>query len=281
VKYLSTWDVGASSSGFLQFSPSSVNIALNNMTWVSNASTVYQIYYAANFTVQFAKPLLFPFAADRLIQGGATRERWYYLNVTSGPTGLVLSDYKFNDTTVAYTDVISNFTNFGRSLTTNWNNVTIDGNVVEDGVTFTGGYIAPGECDVLFLDYTASASLNLVVADQTSTPVSGAVVNLFWDNMPYGTLMSLSQNVTLAPMTTGSDGIISYPSVPQFGNYSITVQYQGSTYGPYPVYINQTADLVTTAIPHLPLWVISYVSFSAVIFVIGVWRYRKFRQAPQ
>jgi hypothetical protein len=277
VNYLSTWAAAAGSPTYYHFSnfDHAVNTTLNNVTWITNASASYQIFYSANFTVAFGNVLQFPFAVDRLAQNGDTRERWYYLNVTKGPPGLCISNYIFNDTDLNYPDILNNVTNFGRPLLSEWNNVTAN---VSDGVTFVGGYLAPGETDVVIVTYTASASLSLVIADQTDTPLSGAVVKLFWNNMTYGTYMSQKLNVTLAPKLSDSAGNVQYTSVPADGNYSVVVQYEGNTYGPYLVSTSQTVNLVTTAIPHLPTWVISFASFCGLIFVIGYWRYRKFRQ---
>jgi len=279
VKYISMWAKDVSQTSYGQFTNfyTSIDTRINNITWISNASSDYQIYYSANFTVKFEKVLVFPFAVDRLAQFGNVRERSYFVNVTAGPAGLCIENYFFNDTTLSFLDITDNSTYFGRSLLVFWNNLTLNDQSVNQGVTLVGGYLAPGETDVLSVTYTASASLSIVVTDQTQTPISGAQVQLFWYNMTYGTYLRRDLNLTMAPKLSDSTGDVSYPSVPAYGNYSIVVQYLGNTYGPYNVYTNQSVNLVTTMIPHLPVWVISYASFSAVIFVIGYWRYRKFR----
>ncbi len=287
VKFLSLWNAS------VEVPPSKFKITLpaNNMTFVSNASADYKIYFNASFTIQFDQPVNPPYnyAVDRLASDNDVREHWYYVKVTEGPDLLRIAQLEFNDTTIAYEDTIGTSTYFGRPLARNWNNYTVtvdeNTNTINNGTNLKGGYFVNGETDVLMLSYDATHNLTIAILDQIYTPIEGAEVTLYRDGIPFGSYTSAVLNYSMPAKLSDASGLVVFTNLPSeiqsgiAGNYTIHVAYGGNDYGFYAVDINKTNDL-KTLIPHFPTWLIIWGSFSLVVTFYGFAKYKRYKNVP-
>ncbi len=291
VTFLSLWNKSNTlgDENYRQVSASRYKITLpsNNMTFVTNASSDYRVFFSANFTIQFDQPLNPPdiYTVDRLARESYIREHWYYVKVTGGPNLLRIKNVMFNDTNINYNDTISTSTYFGRSISkeNNFYSYVKDDITYEiyNGTTLKGGYFVSGETDVLILSYRAERNLTILIADQILTPVPGASVTLFRDGIQFGTYLSHDLSFTQCPKIADERGIVMFPNLPSFGNYSIRVDYAGTNYGIYYVDLKTSTNILTTTIPHAPTWIIIWSTFCGFIVLIGFFRYRQYRNVSE
>ncbi|MHA1821817.1 MAG: hypothetical protein ACTSU2_06070 [Promethearchaeota archaeon] len=261
-------------------------------------STKYSVNFDANFTLAFIHRAGSGWwSRDALYSGRSIRERQYELSVIDGPPHILISYFQVNLSSIPYPDFVNVISSFGRYVTATDMNKTIgEREEVIDNITqhikiysqmvgtalnFTKRknsddtyYLMRGEIDVIKIRYQAERILNIMIVDKENFPLKGVEVKIYYMNVSYGTVMSYKGNEVIPPLITDNYGQVIVPDVP-YGNYYIEVIKNGHTLVNSTVTTEYTLNIVSTTIPHFPLWILIYASASTVIMITGWILYRK------
>src|SRR6056297_669363 len=146
-----------------------------------------------------------------------------------------------------------------------------------EGVSIFGPqyYLWKGEVDIISLRYEVVDSLSIVLTDEINNPVSGYKLNLYRGNQLYGPKMNNFKNHPIATKETNQNGQVTINFVPK-GEYTVEVLDKNGNF-----ITNLTADakkpvnVLKTNITHFPATVLSLLSTSIVLIVVGLYIYNK------
>ncbi len=243
-------------------------------------SKTYIVDFSVNHTIELVNKFSEYWTKDYLSDGTATRIREFDISVVEGPSTIVVSNFRLNLTEFFYEDFIEVTSAFDRPLGTyNMRNVgdrTLNGTRVD----FLGGdlgltaeyYLVKGEVDTISFKYKAPADLNIKVVDRINNPLRNAEVKLNLGNSTnatFGTYISENFSVPYAFKITDSLGHVHYPDVPR-GNFTVDVYYQNRLVAE-GVFIDSRLkiNVVSTSVPHFPVWIVIFASTSAIIGAVG------------
>ncbi|WP_457556489.1 hypothetical protein [Candidatus Harpocratesius sp.] len=284
----------------LPFTLENNSIKLNIWTFLDQRETL-SAEFKANFTVEILESIDGEqfWCEDRLVDGTRNRERDYKITVSDGPADLMVAMFGLNDTGI-YFDDLNEDRNDRIKSALNREVVIIDMNRSEgqpsgtiisgnqtleyvDGISMLisgESYLSPyalfkGEVDIITVKYRATRDLNLVIADNTKTPISGIKVNIFFANQPFGSKISLYDNLPYPVKTSDNNGRIIIYGVP-IGDYIIEIL-DNSGHHLQNLTASSLIDenLIVTTIPHFPLVIIIFGVVSAVCIVTGLIIYKK------
>ncbi|MHA1612435.1 MAG: hypothetical protein ACTSVZ_06935 [Promethearchaeota archaeon] len=274
-------------------------VTLEFWTHLANLES-FGMSFKANFTVEMLEKIddgLF-WCEDRLVSFPNERERDYKLSITDGPDNLAVSYFTINETGIYFADlqdpqIVSaigrNPSAFDMNTSTGDPSGTIvSGNTTLDYVdgisilnsplNFDDPYVLfKGEIDIVTISYLTVLDLQLVIADNTKTPMEGIQANIYFANQLYGSKMSLFRNFPLSTRISDANGRIEVFGVPR-GNYIIEIfDAQGQ-----PLQ-NLTAsslsdfdgNLLVTNMVHFPSVIIFFTGISSALVVGGVVIYKK------
>lgn len=259
--------------------------------------------FKANFTVEILESIdgnKF-WCEDRLVSGTRNRERDYKITVSEGPSDLMVAMFGLNDTSIYFDDLndnredqISSALNrkvviidmnrsdgqsSGASISPNETVEYVDGiSMLISGESYLTPYaLFKDEVDIITVKYQATRDLNLVITDNTKTPISGIKVNIYFCGQRFGSKMSLFDNLPYPSKTSDDFGRISVYGVP-IGDYSIEIlDSNGNSLQNLTASSLQAENLIVTDIPHFPMTVIIFgaVSVSCIIVGIIIWKKRQ------
>ncbi|UYP47089.1 hypothetical protein NEF87_003374 [Candidatus Lokiarchaeum ossiferum] len=268
-------------------------IQIDDYLNISSGVSIEGRFYA-NFTVEFLEVVDGFWCEDRLVSGTDRRERDYKITITEGPADLMLVYFGFNDTSIYYShlwgdpdlrsalgrDVSVENVNRSAYLTPSerLGKVFIDGISMLAQSQLTPYLLFKGEIDVITVGYIGVYDLKLTVTDRIQTPLANVQVNIYINDIPYGTLMSNFENYPIAPKTTDSQGHILIRNVP-ISDFTIEIlDAEGNSQE------NLTANslkdynknLVITSKSHFPAIILYFGGISAVMVVIGFLKFKKY-----
>ncbi|MCF2138574.1 MAG: hypothetical protein K9W44_00795 [Candidatus Lokiarchaeota archaeon] len=276
------------------------SIKLNIWTFLDQRETL-STEFKANFTVEILESIDGEqfWCEDRLVDGTRNRERDYKLTVSEGPADLMVAMFGINDTSI-YFDDLNEDRNDRIESALNREVVIIDMNRSEgqpsgtiisgnqtleyvDGISMLisgESYLTPyalfkGEVDIITVKYRATRNLNLIITDNTKTPVAGIKVDIYFASQPFGSKISLYDSLPYPVKTSDNEGRIVIYGVP-IGDYTIEILDNSGQH-----LQNLTAsslideNLIITNIPHFPLVIIIFGVISAVFIVTGLIIYKK------
>ncbi|MBN2154460.1 MAG: hypothetical protein JW776_00265 [Candidatus Lokiarchaeota archaeon] len=243
----------------------------------------FTIDFVTNHTIEIANKFSDYWRKDYLVNGRNERVRLFDISVIEGPPSILVSNFLLNLTEVHFNEFIDVSSNFGRSLT--FHNMWTEYGRKTNGTTieFFGGedylasdyYLVLGETDVISITYRASSSLQFTVVDKINNPLRNAEVILYFGNATYGTYISEDLSIPYAAKITDGSGIITLDEVPR-GNFLVDVVYKGQLVAD-KVAIDTEADdyVISTSVPHFPIWMITFAGFSSAIGIIGYVIFKK------
>ena len=248
---------------------------------MSNGSQ-YSLNFNANFTLEFKNKHAGLWARDYLFSGRNIRKRDYELSIVDGPSSMLISNFRFNESDIPFQDFLNMESNFGRPLqeVDTMNKSSNEGG--EMGVTpyfredsyNNHYYLVKGETDTLTITYISDRFLNVLITDNINVPISGVSVKLYYHNVSYGTLMSQDLEYSVATKETDSRGQIHFTEVP-YGDLVIEIVHNGKGIQNTTVNAENTINIVQTTIIHFPTWILSYSLISIAMIVGGLFFYKK------
>lgn len=255
--------------------------------------------FQADFTVEILESIDGEqfWCEDRLVSGINTRQRDYKITVSDGPPNLLLMFFGMNDTSIYYDELLdeNEITSALNRYTAveNMNVSTGDpsGTVVSGNTTleFVDGIsmlITPethlfpyilcrGEVDIITVNYEASHDLNLVITDNTKTPISGVRVNVYFRDHLYGAKMNNFNVLPYPQKSSNSNGKIFIPGAP-IGDYMIEIlDSQGNSFQNLTASSLEDVNILVTNIPHFPATILVFAGISAVLIISGLIIYKK------
>lgn len=261
------------------------------MNITSGASIGGQFF--ANFTVELLEIVDGYWCEDRLVSGTDHRERDYKLTITDGPDDLMLVYFGFNDTTIYRENLWGSELRsaLGRDVSVVNMNITdpdadpsdYDDIIIIDGISLLAqSQLSPylmfkGEVDIVTVQYIATNDLKFTVTDNIQTPLSDVQVNIYINNISYGTLMNQFENYPIPPKTSNSQGEVLIRNVP-IANFTIEIldangiSKQNLTANSLNDYGN---NLVITNKTHFPATILYFGGLSAVMIVVGILKFKK------
>jgi len=269
-------------TSYIKHSNNSIQLSIQ-----ANGTTMYSLNFKANFKLQFLNTNGPNFWQMDLLTGGIDlRQRIYEIKCIEGPPSIPISNFYYNETQIPFPDLISVSSELGRPINSEDMNFTNEYNIKigPAGVKlnfmckFEGEsyYLVLNETDKITITYKASHSLNLIVLDNVKIPVGGAELKIFYQDVPFGTLMSAVKTNQIPLKYTDNSGQVILSNVPN-GKYSIEVYYKGKYISTYNVTTTNSLNYIFTSIPHFPIWIIIFSCISLVICLNGIYIYRKYR----
>jgi hypothetical protein len=250
----------------------------NNSILINTATNIthYSINFKANFTLSFVNRYWSYWNKDYLYSGRDVRARQYELQCTDGPSSIMISHFKFNESSIPFEDKISLLSTFERPLTSSNMNYSSAARI--SGTTFTFGtsgstfyFLVKGEIDIITIRYHSERQLNIIIVDQVSVPVMNAEIRLFYgsSDILFGTIMSKSQNYPIAAKYTDNQGQIILKDLPS-GSYKISIYFNGVFVQNSTVSSSDSLSYIETSIPHFPTWTVVFSSLCAVFIISGL-----------
>jgi hypothetical protein len=254
-----------------------------SIEFTDNANgTKYAINFKTNFTIEFknpAEPNLW--SRESLYQNRDIRKREYELKIVEGPSTIPVSLFYFNESTIPYDDGIILTSELGRPVSNmNMNYTSSAAGPV--GTTFqfvkisetNYYYLVYGETDRISLYYKSKYTLNLVIADKAQIPIQNVKLVVYYQDVPYGSVITSTEVYQLAPQYTDSLGQVVINEVP-YGNFTLGVYYYNNFIQNISASSSISLNFLVTEIPHFPTWIIIYASISLVFVLSGLKIYKK------
>ncbi len=254
------------------------NNVINLTTYAEFSSIV--IHFSANFTLRFENPIDFSWSIDRLIENRDIRERIYFPSVISGPEKIIIRDITLFESSITIDQVMSNSSEFKRSLLYYDANVSIIQDKLVNSLIFTKNsikkkglriilpYLVKGETNPCILKYKATKDLRLIITDNINMPLTGVKLELLYFNKLYGTYISNDLIQPMAPAFTNENGEIIISNVPN-GIYSARIYLDDQLLLETDVSTFQDTNYIATNFLHFPSVILVLGSFFGIIILIG------------
>ncbi|MHA1796655.1 MAG: hypothetical protein ACTSUK_11130 [Promethearchaeota archaeon] len=284
----------------LPYSLENNTLTLNVWTFLDQRKTL-SANFKANFTVEILESIDGKqfWCEDRLVSGIRNRERDYKITVSEGPADLMVAMFGLNDTTI-YFDDLNEDRDDRISSALNREVVVIDmnrstgqpsGTIISgnetleyiDGISMLisgESYLTPyllfkDEVDIITVKYQATRDLNLVITDNTKTPIAGVKMNIYLANHRFGSKMSVYENLPYPSKTSDNTGRIVVYGVPS-GDYTIEIlDSEGNPLQNLTASSLQAENQLVTQIPHFPLIIIIFSAVSVTSIIAGIIIYKK------
>ncbi|MHA1727383.1 MAG: hypothetical protein ACTSWY_01465 [Promethearchaeota archaeon] len=247
----------------------------------------YSINSETNFTVEFINRYCSSWTKDYLYSGRDSRVRQYEISCVAGPPNLFVSHFSINETTIPFNDKISitsELIEHGAQrrviATSNMTALcgTIGTTIFSYEESILGIYpLFVGETDTITIRYSSWRTLNLTVVDNINQPLQNVEVRLYYENVTYGTLMFDGNYYPITPKITDLYGQVSFPDVP-YGNYKVEIFYGGVFIQNSTISTIIPINIISTSIPHFPMWILIFSSISFILALVGFIIYRRFQK---
>ena len=243
------------------------------------------INFETNHTLEIVNKFSDYWLRDYLVEGNSKRGRDFDISVVEGPPTIFVSNFQLNLTDIFHEEFISVSSAFNRTLT--FKDTYRDFDRTQNGTTleffgtldfvFQDYYLLLGETDTITVTYKAISQLEFKVVDKINNPLRNAEVFVYFGNATYGTYISEETSIPYAAKLTDVSGVVSIDNVPR-GNYLVDVYYKGKIVADdISVNTESTDQIVPTSVPHFPLWIILFASFSTLTGLIGYIIFKKAR----
>jgi hypothetical protein len=251
-------------------------------------NTNFFIDFTANYIIRFVEPVDETWAIDRLVEDKDIRERIYFPTIISGPKHIYIKYINILEETIAFDQVKSKTSLFGRILSYIEINVTElkedirnslifhENTTKRQGIKITIPYMINGEVCPFTFKYKTDKDLRVIITDNINMPIIGLDVVIYYYGEKYGTYISKDNNQPIGPTITDENGEILVENVPN-GNYTIKI-YDSTTdelIMEAEVSAHVDTNYVATSIWHFPLWILTFGSINGIVIGLGFIIYKK------
>ncbi len=239
----------------------------------SGNQSIFSLNFTTVFTIKFINPVGETWAIDRLFAKRNNRERVYFPSIVSGPKRIFLKFLTIYEPSIYYEEVISSTSLFERGVAISDVNTSITG---KSGINIGIPYLILGETCPTMIKYKTSETLKIVIFDNIKMPLMGVSIEVFYFGLEFGTYISNNQTKPLSLAKSNENGEIYLYNVPH-GNYTIKVYNRGELIKEANISTYKDENVISTNIPHFPLWMIIFGIINASILIIGSFLYLKYK----
>jgi len=242
------------------------NISVQD-SFTANSSS-FKVNFTSNFKIRFLDPVTTSWAIDRLFRNNNIRQRFFFPQILDGPKHLLLKFtlYEENIADEQIQDISSQFNRPVYHLPVS----KVNDSLVDQGILIYTPSLILGEFACPFtIKYEATNTLRLIITDNINMPLWYLDVEVYYNDILYGTYISNNFTQPIAPLVANENGEIILANIPS-GNYRIEVFQAGHQLKTVNINTEQETHYIATNVLHFPSVVLTFGIISTIILVAGV-----------